>query len=369
MNVNEVMANVALEFMNRPKGDYETIDPHDDLNGGQSTNDVFPTALKVAFVMRNDRLVKDVDELAQAFRAKGHEFLRTVKMGRTELQDAVPMTVGQEMHAFAATLEDESAHLREAERRSIAINMGGTAIGTGLNAPRGFAKGTAKHLAKLTKKPFTPAGDLIAATSSLHGFAVYADALRSLSATLSKIAGDLILLSSGPRAGLNELELPPLQPGSSIMPGKVNPVMPELLKLVSMRVSANSLAVELAAREGQLQLNAYEPLVGVAVLESQTLLSNTLDAVRTRCVEGIAVNQRTLERHLAETVGIVTALNPVIGYDRASELAREAYETNRGILEIVRERKLLTEEQIAEVLDPEKLTGLDEKSYPAPAKR
>jgi aspartate ammonia-lyase len=369
MNVNEVMANVALELMGRPKGDYATIEPHDDLNGGQSTNDVIPTALKVAFVIRNDRLVKDVDELAQAFRAKGHEFLRIVKMGRTELQDAVPMTVGQEMHAFAATLEGEAAHLREAERALYPINMGGTAIGTGLNAPKGFAKSTARHLAKLTKKPFTPAGDLIAATSSLHGFAVYADALRSLSNTLSKIAGDLILLSSGPRAGLNELELPPIQPGSSIMPGKVNPVMPELLKLVSMRVSANSLAVELAAREGQLQLNAYEPLVGVAVLESQGLLSNTLDAVRSRCVEGITVNQRTLDRHMAETVGIVTALNPVIGYDRASELAREAYETNRGILEIVRERKLLTEEQIAEILDPEELTGLDPKSYPAPAKR
>jgi aspartate ammonia-lyase len=366
MNVNEVMANVALEFMGRPKGDYATIDPHDDLNGGQSTNDVIPTALKVAFARGNDRLVVDVNELARAFRAKGHEFLRVVKMGRTEMQDAVPMTVGQEMHAFAATLEAEAAHLRDAERSLWPINMGGTAIGTGLNAPKGFAQSTARHLAKLTGKPFVPADDLIAATSSLHGFLVYANALRSLAATLSKIAGDLILLSSGPRAGLNELTLPPLQPGSSIMPGKVNPVMPELLNLVSMRVSGNALAVELAAREGQLQLNAYEPLVGVAVLESQTLLSNTLDAVRTRAVDGIAVNQRTLDRHIAETVGIVTALNPVIGYDRATELAREAYATDRGILELVRERKLLTEEQIRDILDPEKLTGLDEDSYPAP---
>lgn len=367
MNVNEVMANVALEMLGREKAEYEKIDPHDDLNGSQSTNDVIPTALKVAFVKRNDRLVAAVDALAQAFRAKGSEFLRTVKMGRTELQDAVPMTVGQEMHAFAATLETEVARLRDAEKALYPINMGGTAIGTGLNAPPGFAQSTAKHLADLTGKPFAPAKDLIAATSSLHGFETYANALRTLASTLSKIAGDLILLSSGPRAGLNELRLPPLQPGSSIMPGKVNPVMPELLNLVSMRVSANALAVELASREGQLQLNAYEPLVGVAVLESQTLLSNTLDAVRTRCIEGIAVNELTLERHLAETVGIVTALNPVIGYDRASELAREAYETNRGILEIVRERKILTEEQIREVLHPEKLTGLDARAYPAPA--
>jgi aspartate ammonia-lyase len=369
MNANEVLANVALELLGRPKGDYATIDPHDDLNGGQSTNDVIPTALKVAFAMRNDRLVEDVEELARAFRAKGAAFLRTVKMGRTEMQDAVPMTVGQELHAFADILETEAAHLRDAERALLAINMGGTAIGTGLNAPPGFAPSTAKHLAELTGKPFVPAGDLIAATSSLHGFLVYADALRSLSATLAKIAGDLILLSSGPRAGLNELRLPPLQPGSSIMPGKINPVMPELLQLVSMRVSANGLAVELAARAGQLQLNAFEPLVGVAVLESQTLLSNTLDAVRESCVEGITVNERTLERHLSETVGIVTGLNPVIGYDRASELAREAYETDRGILEIVRERKLLTEEQIREVLDPGKLTGLDESRYPAPAEQ
>jgi aspartate ammonia-lyase len=360
------MANVALEFMGRPRGDYETIDPHDDLNGGQSTNDVIPTALKVAFATRNDPLLREVLALAQAFRAQGAEFLRVVKMGRTEMQDAVPMTVGQEMHAFAATLEDEAAHLRQAEQALLPINMGGTAIGTGLNAPPGFAASAARHLAELTGKPFTPAADLVAATSSLHGFLVYANALRSLSATLSKIAGDLILLSSGPRAGLNELLLPPLQPGSSIMPGKVNPVMPELLNLVSMRVAGNALSVELAARGGQLQLNAYEPLVGIAVLESQTLLSNTLDAVRTRCVEGIRVNQATLERHLSETVGIVTALNPVLGYDAASELAREAYETNRGILELVRERKLLSEEQIRSILDPEKLTGLDPGAYPPP---
>jgi aspartate ammonia-lyase len=369
MNVNEVMANVALESLGRPRGDYASIDPHDDLNGGQSTNDVIPTALKVAFAMGNDRLVADVEELAGAFRARGAEFLRVVKMGRTELQDAVPMTVGQEMHAFAATLEDEADRLREAERALLPVNMGGSAIGTGLNAPPGFAENTARHLAKLTGKPFAPARDLIAATSSLHGFVVYANALRTLSATLSKIANDLILLSSGPRAGLNELLLPPLQPGSSIMPGKVNPVMPELVNLVSMRVAGNALAVELAARGGQLQLNAYEPLVGVAVLESQSLLSNTLDAFRTRCVEGIAVNERTLERHLSETVGIVTALNPVIGYERASELAREAYESGRGILEIVRERRILSEEQIREILDPEKLTGLDASAYPAPKKK
>ena len=365
MNVNEVMANVALEFMGRPKGDYATIDPHDDLNGGQSTNDVFPTALKVAFVIRNDPLVASVDALAVAFRIKGAEYLRTVKMGRTELQDAVPMTVGQELHAFAAALEAESALLREAEKSLFPVNLGGTAIGTGLNAPKGFAKASARHLAKLTGKPFAPAGDLLAATWNLHGFLVYANALRSLSATLSKISSDLILLASGPRAGLNELILPPLQPGSSIMPGKVNPVMPEVLNLVSMRVAGNAHAVELAARSGQLQLNAYEPLVGVAVLESQALLQNTLALFRAQCIEGLGVNEATLQRHLAETVGIVTALNPIIGYDRATELAAEAYATDRGLLEIVRERRILTEQQIRDMLAPEKLTGVDARAYPS----
>jgi aspartate ammonia-lyase len=363
MNANEVLANVGLELTGDKKGDYAALDPHDDLNRSQSTNDAFPTALKVAFLMGNDRVVQDVQELADAFRAKGNQYMRVVKIGRTELQDAVPMTVGQELHALAASLDVEVANLRAAERALYAVNMGGTAIGTGLNAPKGFAEKTAAELAKLTGKPIVPAADLIAATWDLHGFVVYSGALNALGAKLAKIAGDLILLSSGPRAGLNELTLPALQPGSSIMPGKVNPVMPELLALVSFRVMANDLAVTLAAKSGQLQLNAYEPLVGLAVLESQTLLSKTLDAVRERCVEGIQVNEQVLARNLEETVGIVTALNPVIGYERASELAREAYESGKGILELIREKRVLTEAQIAELLDPAKLTGLDESLY------
>jgi aspartate ammonia-lyase len=366
MNANEVLANLGLELTGRAKGDYAALDPHDDLNRSQSTNDVIPTALKVAFLRRNDRLVRDVQELADAFRVKGNEYLRVVKMGRTEMQDAVPMTVGQELHALAAALEAEVAHLREAERALYPVNMGGTAIGTGLNAPKGFAEKAAAELAMLTGKPIKPAGDPIAATWDLHGFVVYSGALNALAAKLSKVANDLILLSSGPRAGLNELSLPALQPGSSIMPGKVNPVMPELLNLVALRVMANDLAVTLAAKSGQLQLNAYEPLVGLAVLESQTLLSNTVDAVREKCVDGIRVNERVLARHIEETVGIVTALNPVIGYERASELAREAYESGKGILELVREKQVLTEEQIRELLDPAKLTGLDESRYPKP---
>jgi aspartate ammonia-lyase len=363
MNVNEVLANVGLEMMGRKKGDYPALDPHDDLNMSQSTNDSYPTALKVAFLLRNDGLVKEVQALAAAFRRRGDAYLRVLKMGRTELQDAVPMTAGQELHAFGASLEAEVDSLRAAEAGLYSINLGATAIGTGLNAPAGYAERAAAHLARLTGKPIESARDLISATWDLASFRNYSSALAGLAVKLSKIAGDLILLSSGPRAGLGELRLPALQPGSSIMPGKVNPVMPELVNLVAFRVMANDLAVTLAAHSGQLQLNAYEPLVGAAVLESQELLRTTLTSFRTKCVDGIEVDEAVLSRHIQQTVGIVTALNPVIGYERASELAAEAYRSGRGVLEIVRERGILSEEQIRELLDPEKLTGLDPKQY------
>ena len=364
MNINEVLANVALEMSGRAKGDYEAIDPHDDLNMSQSTNDSYPTSLKVAYLLRNDKLIAEVQELADAFHAKGNQYLRTVKIGRTELQDAVPMTVGQEMHAFGASIESEIEVLRQAEKFLYAVNMGGTAIGTGLNAPKGYSERVAVHLAELTGKPIVPASDMIAATWDLQGFVVYSSALRSLAVKLAKIAGDLILLASGPRAGLAELNLPALQPGSSIMPGKVNPVIPELVGLVSFRVIGNDLAVALAAKTGQLQLNAYEPLAGLAVMESQSLLFRTVRTFRTKCVDGITVNEEVLARNLEETVGIVTALNPVIGYERATELAAEAYTSGKGLIELLREKKVLTEEQIQDLLDPEKLTGLDPAMYP-----
>jgi aspartate ammonia-lyase len=364
MNANEVLANVALELLGREKGEYSVIDPHDDLNMSQSTNDSYPTALKVAYLLRNEKLIGEVQALADAFREKADAYLTVLKMGRTEMQDAVPMTVGQELHSFAAGLEGEIQLLRDAEKYLYAINMGGTAIGTGLNAPAGYSERVAVHLAELTGKPIVPASDMIAATWDLQGFVVYSSALKSLAIKLSKIASDLILLSSGPRAGLAELNLPALQPGSSIMPGKVNPVMPELMNIVAFRVMGNDFAVTLAAKTGQLQLNAYEPLAGLAVMESQSLLYRTLLAFRTQCVEGITVNEDVLERYITETVGIVTALNPVIGYERATELAEEAYDTGKGILQIIREKQILTEEQIKELLDPVKLTGLDPTRYP-----
>ena len=364
MNANEVMANVALELTGRKKGEYSIVEPHDHLNMSQSTNDSYPTAIKVAFILRNAKLIAELETLAASFRAKGDEFIDIVKMGRTELQDAVPMTVGQEFHAWAASLDGEIGSLRDAEKYLYAVNMGATAIGSGINVPDGYPVKVAAHLAKLTGKPIVLAPDLFAATWDQHGFVAYSSALKSVAIKLSKIANDLILLGSGPRAGLAEINLPARQPGSSIMPGKVNPVIPELVNLVAFRVMGNDYTVTLAAHSGQLQLNAYEPIEGLAVMESQHLLYTTSMTLRTQCIDGITVNERQLEHYMETTVGIVTALNPVLGYEKATELANEAYKSGKGILEVVREQKLLTEAQIKDVLDPVKLTKLDKSIYP-----
>ena len=364
MNANEVLANVALELSGHKKGDYSVIDPHDDLNMSQSTNDSFPTALKVAILLRNDKLIAELQQLSAAFRAKGKQYLETVKMGRTEMQDAVPMTVGQEFHAFADAIDSDIRLLRETEKFLYAVNMGATAIGTGINVPKGYPEKVAAELAKLTGKPIVPAADMIAATWNQQGFVAYSGALKSVAVTIAKISNDLILLSSGPRAGLFEINLPPMQPGSSIMPGKVNPVMPEVLNIIAYRVMGNDTSVTLAAHHGQLQLNAYEPLTGLSILESQQLLYEGSILLRTKCIDGITVNPKQLQHYLDTTVGIVTALNPVIGYEKASELAAEAYKSGQGILEIVREKNILTEAQIKALLDPTKLTGLDASKYP-----
>ena len=363
MNANEVLANIGLELSGHKKGEYQFLEPNDDLNMSKSTNDSYPTALKVSFLLRNDKLISELQKLVASFRMKGDAFLEIVKMGRTEMQDAVPMTVGQEFHAFAASLEDEIKLLRDSEKYLYAVNMGATAIGTGINVPKGYAEKCAQHLARITGKPIVPAADMLSATWDQQGFVVYSSALKSLAIKLSKISSDLILLTSGPRAGLAEINLPALQPGSSIMPGKVNPVVPEVMNIVAFRVMGNDYSVTLAAHSGQLQLNAYEPLAGLAVLESQALIFNTSQLFRTKCIDGITVNERVLSHYMDTTVGIVTALNPVIGYERATELAGEAYKSGKGILEIIREKKILTEDQIKQLLDPVKLTNLDKSKY------
>lgn len=363
MNANEVLANIGLELSGHKKGEYKFLDPHDDLNMSQSTNDSYPTAIKIALILRNEKLIEELTSLAATFRKKGNEFLRITKMGRTEMQDAVPMTVGQEFHAFAASLEGEISHLRNIEKNLYSVNMGATAIGSGINVPKGYNEAVARELAKLVDKPITPAKDMFAATWDQQGFVVYSSALKSVAVKMSKIASDLILLTSGPRAGLNEINLPALQPGSSIMPGKVNPVIPELVNTIAFRVMGNDASVTHAAHSGQLQLNAYEPLEGLVIMESQQLLDEGAFTFREKCVTGITVNEKVLAAYLENTVGIVTALNPVLGYEKATELAEKAYESGKGLLEVIREEKALTEKQIQAILNPENLTNLQPKKY------
>jgi len=357
MNANEVLANIALEMMGKKKGEYQFIEPHDDLNMGQSTNDVYPTAIHVALLLHNDKIVREAELLAQAFHKKGDEFKNIVKMGRTEGQDAVPMTVGQEFHGFGNQIEGAIEALRKSEAYLYEENMGATAIGTGLTATPGYAEKCAVQLAKITGKPMVLAKDLIAATSSMQAFVMYSSAVKNLAVTLSKISSDLIFLASGPRNGIFEINLPALQPGSSIMPGKVNPVMPELMNQVCYKVMGNDATVSIASRDGLLQLNAYEPVVATSIMESQALFYKTLPLFRKNCIEGITVNEGVLKRYLETTIGIVTALNPVLGYEKTTELAKEALKSGKGILELIREKKLLTEDQIKKLMDPAALTG------------
>ena len=363
MNANEVIANRALELAGYPRGDYDKISPNDEINMSQSTNDTYPTALKLTMLMQNDDLKEQVKALAKSFRTLGNKYIDVLKMGRTEFQDAVPMTVGQEFHSYASMLEWELANLENAQKSIEVLNMGGTAIGTGLNTPKGYDEYVIKYLREITGYDLSNADDLIAATSSLHGFVVYSSALKTLATTLSKISNDLIILSSGPRNGIFEINLPPRQPGSSIMPGKVNPVIPELMALVSYRVIGNDVTVNISASDGDLQLNAYEPVVGIAIFESQKLLTNAIKTLREDCVDGITINEDVDKKNMETTIGIVTALNPILGHHVGDELAKEAKETGKGILELVREKKLLTEDQIKKLLDPENMVGLDKSKY------
>jgi aspartate ammonia-lyase len=363
MNANEVLANIALEKAGYQKGEYDKISPNDELNMSQSTNDTYPTSLKLTMLLHNDRLTEQLKLLSKSFRQLGHKYIDVVKMGRTEFQDAVPMTVGQEFHSFAAMLEWEIANLEYASNSLLILNMGGTAIGTGLNTPEGYDEYIIKHINEVSGYKFENADDMIAATSSLHSFVVYSSALKTLATTLSKISNDLINLSSGPRNGLFEINLPPRQPGSSIMPGKVNPVIPELMAFVSYRVMGNDVTVNIAASDGDLQLNAYEPVVGIAIFESQKLLTNTMMAFRVQCIDGITINEEVHARNMETTIGIVTALNPILGHHVGDELAKESMETGKGILELIREKNLLTDEQIDEFLSPENMTGLDKSKY------
>ena len=355
MNANEVIANRALEIMGHEKGDYQYCLPNDHCNCGQSTNDVYPTTIRLTLIRMNKALVASLTGLISALRVKGEEFKDCIKMGRTQLQDAVPMTSGQEFNAYANNLEEEILNLERNVKLLHEINMGGTAIGTGLNAVPGFAELCAENLTKLTGEPFISAPDLVEATPDTGAYVSYSSALKRLAVKLSKICNDLRLMASGPRCGLNEINLPPKAPGSSIMPGKVNPVIPEVVNQVCFKVIGNDTTVSFAAEAGQLQLNVMEPVITEALTESLLWLKNAIDTLTNECIVGITVNKERCLQMVKNSIGIVTALNPYIGYKTSTKIAKEALETNRSVYDIVLEKGLMTEQELHQALAPENM--------------
>ena len=357
MNANEVIANRALEMLGHPRGDYHYVHPNNHVNLSQSTNDVYPTAVKLALHTSISGLQTAIRELCDAFLAKAREFSEHIKMGRTQLQDAVPMTLGQEFAAFAHTLLEDVDRLGEAQALIREINMGATAIGTGINAPPGYAELVRRQLSRVTGLELITAPDLIEATVDTGAFVLLSGVLKRTAVKLSKICNDLRLLSSGPRAGLGEINLPPMQPGSSIMPGKVNPVIPEVVNQVCFDVIGGDVTVTLAAEAGQLQLNVFEPIIAYRLLGGIGALRNACGVLRTRCVVGITANPDRMRWFVENSIGIVTALVPVLGYETSTEIAKEALESGRGVYELVMERKLLTREELDRLLNPRAMTA------------
>ncbi|WP_447951280.1 aspartate ammonia-lyase [Chryseobacterium koreense] len=355
MNANEVIANRVLEKLGKEKGDYQFCSPNDHINLSQSTNDAYPTSIKIALLNMNLELVEKLKKTVIAFREKGNEFSGVIKMGRTQLQDAVPMTLGQEFEAFAENLEEDISKLNANANLFVEINMGATAIGTGLNAPVGYAKLCAKNLAQISGFPIISAKNLVEATPDTGSYVIYSSAMKRLAVKLSKICNDLRLLASGPRAGLFEINLPPMQPGSSIMPGKVNPVIPEVVNQVCYKVIGNDLTVTFAAEAGQLQLNVMEPVLSHAIMESNIFLGNALDTLREKCINGITANKENCLNMVKHSIGIVTALNPYIGYKNSTEIAKEALETGKSVYDLVLEKGVLSQEKLDQILDPENM--------------
>src|SRR3954470_10774012 len=357
MNANEVIANRALELMGKERGDYASVHPNNHVNLSQSTNDVYPTAVKLALHHAIEELRTAMRDLAEAFLHKGKEFAPHLKMGRTQLQDAVPMTLGQEFTAFGHTILEDVDRLGEAQALIREINMGATAIGTGINAPPGYAATVCRELSRITGLQMITAPDLVEATADTGAFVQLSGVLKRCAVKLSKICNDLRLLSSGPRAGLGEINLPPMQPGSSIMPGKVNPVIPEVVNQVCFDIIGGDVTVTMAAEAGQLQLNVFEPVIAYRLLQSLESLANACVVLRERCVNGITANADRMRHFVEHSIGIVTALVPVIGYDRATAVAKEALDSGRGVFEIVLERGLLTRDELNRTLNPEAMTA------------
>ena len=355
MNANEVIANRATQLHGGRLGQY-TIHPNDHVNYGQSTNDVFPTAMRLATLLTLEELYPVLDELAGAFRAKGKQFHSILKSGRTHMQDAVPMRLGQEFAAYAEAIARCQEQLREQSKYLRELGLGGSAVGTGINTHPDYRKRAIANLARISGQKLTPAADMRYAMQSNLAMSAVSGALRNLALEVIRISNDLRLLSSGPNTGFAEIDLPALQPGSSIMPGKINPVIPELAAMVAFQVVGNDAAVAMAVQAGQLELNVMMPAMAYNVLQSITILSNTLHQLASKCVKGITANRKRCEWYAQSTVSLATALNPYIGYAKAAEIAKESVATGRSIIEIARSRQYLTEQQIREILDPKRMT-------------
>lgn len=357
MNANEVIANRALEIMGHSRGEYQYCHPNNHVNRSQSTNDAYPTAIKVALMDANDKLVAEVQKLVVLIDEKTTEFSDVLKMGRTQMQDAVPMTLGQSFHAYATSLRNEMRRLTTCSQPFLIVNMGGTAIGTGLNAEAQYRERVVEHLRDVTGREIVLAEDLIEATHDTGSLVMYSSALKQLAVKLSKICNDLRLLSSGPRAGFNEINLPPMQPGSSIMPGKVNPVIPEVVNQIAYKVIGNDLTTTMAAEAGQLELNVMEPVIVESIFESIEILKNGMDTLGSRCIAGITANREVCAGYVRNSIGIVTALNPLLGYEACTALAKKALEENESVYDLVLEQKLLSKEQLDDLLAPEKMVS------------
>jgi aspartate ammonia-lyase len=352
MNFNEVIANRALELLGNRRGDYHRLHPNDDVNRSQSTNDAYPTAVKLAVHLAALDAVGALDELRVALAAKSVEFADVLKMGRTEMQDAVPMTLGQEFGAYAVMVGETIRAIRSAADELLDVNLGATAIGTGLNAPAGYAESVAAHLAEASGLPVRLAADLVEATQDAGEFVSMSAAMKRCAVQVSKIANDLRLLSSGPRAGLAEIRLPPMQPGSSIMPGKVNPVIPEVVTQVCYQIMGYDVTIAMAAESGQLELNMAEPIMAYDLLHGLSLLRNVAIIFASRCIVGIEADREACQRHVDRSIGVVTALNPVLGYERSATIAKEALETGRGVVDLVLERGWLSRSELDTLLAP-----------------
>lgn len=355
MNANEVIANIGLDHLGFSFGEYEHLHPNIHVNMAQSTNDVYPTCLRLTLISKMDHLIESMEYLQKSFAAKGREFAHILKMGRTQLQDAVPMTLGQEFTSYSIMIGEDIERVREAKKLICEINMGGTAIGTGLNAPPRYAQIVTEKLRKLTGLELELAPDLVEATQDTGAYVQLSGVLKRVAVKISKICNDLRLLSSGPRCGFNEINLPPMAPGSSIMPGKVNPIIPEVVNQIAFTVIGGDVTVTMAAEAGQLELNVMEPVIAASLLNSLTIMRRGFRTLADRCVSGITANEDICRGYVENSIGLVTALNPYIGYEKSTEVANEALKSGRSVYDIVIEKGYMTREELEKALSPESM--------------